>query len=414
MKIILPTIGSRGDIQPYIALALGLRDAGHEVWFATHPVWRGLVEEHGIRFAPMGPDVDIGEETAKIRRRSPNWILGFLRVMNFAFSMIEQSHEDLLALCRGMDLVVISHTSAGSMEADQLELPNVSVTLQPQAIPANDPREPVLRKALRRLVGAAMGLVLTRPFDRMRKKLGLAPLGPTGITSPVLNLIPLSPHVYPPNPLWETRHVVTGYWFVPSPKDWQPPADLVEFLKAGDPPIVVSLGAMALSGEDAMEAAAITLKAVQAAGARAVIQGWDEPMKQLAVPETVFHAGSLPHSWLLPQASGLVHHGGFGTTAAGFHAGIPALVIPHIIDQFIWGQKVVELGVGPKPIARNKLNEARMTQAVVRMRAPAMREKARILGEKIRGDPDGVELAIHLIEKAMANRGPAMAKMAEG
>lgn len=114
-----------------------------------------------------------------------------------------------------------------------------------------------------------------------------------------------------------------------------------------------------------MEAAKITLEAVDKAGVRAIIQGWDEPMKSLLIPQTVFHAGSVPHDWLLAHASGLVHHGGFGTTATGFRAGVPSLVIPHIIDQFIWGQKVAELGVGAQPIPRAKLKPQVMADALV-------------------------------------------------
>ena len=166
---------------------------------------------------------------------------------------------------------------------------------------------------------------------------------------------------------------------------------------------MVSLGAMALSGEDSMQAATITLQAVQNAGVRAIIQGWDEPMKNLQLPDSVFHAGSIPHDWLLERASGIVHHGGFGSTAAGFKAGIPALVIPHIIDQFIWGNKVAELGVGPKPIARDKLTVEGMTDALQQMQSAEMRTKAAQLGEAIRSEPDGVSVAVALIKDLIQN-----------
>ena len=405
MKILIPTIGSRGDIQPYIALALGLQNAGHAVTFGTHPCWGGLIESYGVPFAPIGPNIDIGEETAKIRRRSPNWILGFIRVMNFAFDMVERSHKDVLELARDTDLMVLSHTSAGSMEADELGLPNVSVTLQPQGIPANDPSAAVLKKGIMKMAGAGMSLLMTRPFNQMRKRAGLPSMGPNGITSPILNLIPLSPNVYPRSPFWETRHVMTGFWQTPSPEQWNPPEALLDFLAAGKPPVVVSLGAMALSGEDAMEAAQITLAALRAAGERAVIQGWDEPMKQLKLPGTVQHAGSLPHDWLLMRACAIVHHGGLGTTSSGLSAGIPAFVIPHIIDQFIWGQLVEKTGVGPKPIARNKLTVDNMTAALIEMQSVEMRQKAAALGEKIRNEAEGVGAAVKRIEAAARQQG---------
>lgn len=401
MRIIIPTIGTRGDVQPYIALALGLMRAGHTVTLATHPTMRGLVESNGVHFAPMGPDIDIGYETAVIRGHSPNWMVGFMRVMKFSFSMLELSHTDLLELCRGADLVIVSHSAAGSMEADKLGLPTISVTLMPQAIPVNDPKEPFLKRAVMKLAGAGMGLLMTRPLDQIRKRVGLPPMGPTGITSRILNLIPLSPQIIHPNPLWEPRHRMTGYWFAPSPQTWSPPDDLLAFLEAGEPPVVISLGAMAISGEDALQAAQITLEALRQASVRAIIQGWDGPMKKLFLPPTVFHAGSIPHDWLLQRARGLVHHGGFGTTAAGFQVGIPSLVIPHIIDQFIWGQKVAELGVGPQPIPRAKLKPQAMSDALVQMKSPEMCSKAAALGEKIRQE-DGITVAIQYIHKNMS------------
>jgi UDP:flavonoid glycosyltransferase YjiC (YdhE family) len=407
MNVVIPTIGTRGDVQPYIALARGLLRAGHTVTLASHPMMRGLVESYGVPFAPVGPDIDIGHEAAVIRARSPHWMLGFMRVMRFTFAMLEQSHTDVLALCRAADLVVVSHSAGGSMEADALGLPTVSVTLMPEAIPAEDPQDPFIKRAAMRVAGAGMGLLMTRPLDRIRKRLGLPPMGPTGITSPALNLIPLSPHIVPPNPLWEERHRTTGYWFAPAPETWTPPADLVAFLEAGDPPLVVSLGAMALSGDDAgassdaLEAAQITLAAVQQAGVRAIVQGWDELMQQLSLPPTVFHAGSVPHDWLLPRAGGLVHHGGFGTTASGFRAGIPMLVIPHIIDQFIWGGKVAQLGVGPQPIPRPKLNVEHMAAALREMQSTEMRAQAAELGAAIRAEPDGVAQAVRLIEQVV-------------
>jgi UDP:flavonoid glycosyltransferase YjiC (YdhE family) len=399
MRIIIPTIGTRGDVQPYIALALGLRKAGHIVTLVTHPCMRGLVESYGVTFMPMGPDIDIGHEATLIRAKSPHWMVGFMRVMKFSFAMLEQSHTDLLDMCRDADLVVVSHSAAGRMEADKLGLPTVSVTLMAEAIPVKNAKDSLLKRMMMGLAGAGMGLMMTRPINQIRKRVGLPPMGPTGITSETLNLIPLSPQISPPNPLWERRHRVTGYWFAPAPETWIPSDDMAAFLQAGDPPVVVSLGAMALSGEDSLEAVKITLAAVQEAGVRAIIQGWDEAMQQVSIPPRVFHAGSIPHDWLLTRSGSLVHHGGFGTTSSGFRAGIPMLIIPHIIDQFIWGNKVAQLGIGPQPIPRPKLTVANMAAALRAMQSGALRQKAAALGAAIRAEPDGVVEAVRLIEE---------------
>lgn len=401
MDFVIPTIGTRGDVQPYIALASRLHAAGHGAVLATHPCMRGLVETYGVEFAPIGPDIDIGHEAAAIRARAPHWILGLMRVMRFTFTMLAQSHDDLLALCRQADAVIISHTAAGSIEADQLGLPKISVTLFPQAIPVHDPAEPLHKRAIGAIAGWGMGLLMSQPLDRIRKRAGVPPMGPEGITSRALNLLPISPHVISPDPRWEPRHRMTGYWFAEPPGEWTPPEDLQAFLDAGDPPVVISLGAMALGGEDMLETAQLTLKAVQQVGARAIIQGWDAVLADLGLPSSVFHAGSVPHTWLLPQTCGLVHHGGFGTTAAAFRAGIPAVVVPHIIDQFIWGQRVFELGVGPKPIPRPKLTASNLAEALAQVLSEeAMQSKASDLGCAIRAEA-GLQSAVSLIEAAV-------------
>jgi UDP:flavonoid glycosyltransferase YjiC (YdhE family) len=405
MKFIIPTIGTRGDVQPYIALAIGLMNRKHDVTLVSHPCMRGLVESYSVPFAPMGPDIDIGREAALIRGKSRNWILGFKRVMDFSFSMLEQSYPDLLLLCRQADMVIVSHSAAGSMEADALDLPRVSVTLMPQAIPANDPHSPLITRAIMKAAGLVMGSMMTRPLDTIRRHNGLSPMGPYGITSPILNLVPISPLIEKPNPLWDPRHKMTGYWFAPSPKTWNPPEELVRFLDSGEPPLVVSLGAMSLSGDDTLEAARLTLEALNQTGMRAVIQGWEDALKQLPVPSTIYPAGSIPHDWLLPQTAGLMHHGGFGTTAAGFRAGIPSIVIPHIIDQYIWGNKVAELGVGPRPIPRAKLSVPALSTAIEAISYVGMKEKAAELGSRIRQEPGGVEMAVNLIEKVTGSSG---------
>jgi UDP:flavonoid glycosyltransferase YjiC (YdhE family) len=398
MRILIPTIGTRGDVQPYIALSQGLIARDHEVIIATHPYHRELVESYQVPFAPIGPDVDLGQETAKIHENAWHWIVGFQRVMRFSFGMLDQVHQDILALSKDINLMIISHTGAGSIEADQLGVANLSVTLFPQAIPADDPNQNLGQRVLSRIAGAGMGLLMERPLNRIRRRLGVGPMGPEGITSRILNLVPVSPLVAPRNPLWDPRHRVTGYWFASEPPGWQAPAQLEDFLNGGPPPVVISLGAMAVSGDKANQAAKITLDAVQQAGIRAVIQGWGEVLQGFPLPETITLAGSVPHNWLLDQAGALIHHGGFGTTAAGLRAGIPALVVPHIIDQFMWGQRVYDLGVGPQPIPRARMTVDTLSLALRQLLDnEPMRNMAKRIGEQICSE-NGIGKACELIE----------------
>ncbi|MEA3440698.1 MAG: glycosyltransferase [Chloroflexota bacterium] len=403
MKIVIPTIGSRGDVQPFIALSQGLIQAGHSITLASHPVMKTLVESHGVTFAPIGPDINLAEEVAAIRHHARNTAIGLIRGMRFGFDMLERSHDDILAQCQKVDLVVVpTAIAAGKNEAELLNLPYLSVTLMPWAIPWNDPDRPIFKRIVYSAIDGLVRLITTRPLNRIRKRQGLPPVGKEGFSSTLLNLVPVSPAVYAPNPLWEPRHQIVGYWFAEAPDEWKPPADLLSFLESGDPPVLISLGAMSLGDGDALESANLFVDAIQQADVRAIIQGWEAGIKQLTLSPNIYATGSLPHSWLLPRCAGVVHHGGFGTTAAGLRAGKPALVIPHIVDQFYWGQQVHDMGAGPQPIRRAKLDTNELVASLDDLvRNEKLHATASILGEKIRSE-NGIENAVRLINETFA------------
>lgn len=400
MRIAIPTIGSRGDVQPFIALAQGLARAGHDVRLASHPGMQGLVESHGVAFVPMGPDLDLARTFAGIRQGSRSALAGLVRAMRFSFDVLERSHEDLLALCREADVAVISaQSAAGKNEADRLGLPYASATLMPWAIPWDDPQRPLFQRGVYRVIDGFVSLLTTGPLNRMRKKQGLPPVGKEGFGSLWLNLVPVSPAVYRPNPRWESRHRMVGYWFAEEPAGWQPPQDVSAFLEAGEPPVLVSLGAMSVGNGDASEVAGLFVAALQEAGVRAIVQGWDSAMAALRLPPTIQAAGSLPHGWLLPRCAAIVHHGGFGTTAAGLEAGLPALVIPHLADQFYWAKIVHELGAGPAPVRRAKLTASILSRSLLELTGnQELGRRASSLGEQIRGE-DGVGNAVRVLEQ---------------
>jgi UDP:flavonoid glycosyltransferase YjiC (YdhE family) len=156
---------------------------------------------------------------------------------------------------------------------------------------------------------------------------------------------------------------------------------------------------MSVPGAETGDTASLFVDAIQQAGVRAIVQGWEEPLARLSLPPTVYAAGSLPHSWLMPRCAAVVHHGGFGTTSAAFRAGVPHLVIPHIADQFYWGQQIRELGVGPPPIPRSRLDTQGLASALNELvHEQELQATASRLGEQIRAE-DGLQNAVHLIEQ---------------
>ena len=400
MKIVVATIGSRGDVQPYINLCQGLQEAGHDVVLATNPTLCPLASVHGVKSTPVGSAIDMGAEGARLLAESfDNMWIGMIRVMQLGARLVEEAYPDVLKVCQGADLVVVSDTGSGMAEADRLGLPWISVTLQPARVPVNDAKPSFMG----RVIWGTMGKLFVAPTNRFRKRVGAPPVKDiASMMSTRMILLPVSRHVAPPDPRWPQHVCPTGYWFARAQKEWAPPPDLLDFLESGEKPIVVSLGVMSMSGKQAREGAQIVLGALRRTNVRAIIQGWDEALCGLELPESVYHAGSMPHGWLFDQVSMVVHHGGFGTTAAALRAGTPGIVVPHVIDQFYWGQRVYELGVGPKFIRRGQLSVENLSEAILHVIHDArMREKAAELGGNIRAEADGITMAVRAIEKAL-------------
>ncbi len=398
MKIIVATIGSRGDVQPYINLCQGLQEAGHEVTLATNPTLCPLAAAHTVHSVPVGPAVDMGEIGARLLAQSFNniWI-GMIRVMQLGARLVEEAYPDVLKVCQGADLVVNSDSASGIAEAEKLGLSWISVTLQPGRIPLPPKPNPTI---IDWTVWPVLSRLFTAPTNRFRKRVGAPPIKDiSDIMSKRMVLLPVSQNVAPYNPKWPTQVCQTGYWYARPLGEWSPPEDLLKFLGEGEKPIAVTLGVMSMSGKQAHQGAQIVLQALKETKVRAIIQGWDEALAGLEIPKTVFHAGSMPHGWLFDQVSAVIHHGGFGTTAAVLGSGVPGIIVPHIIDQFYWGQRAYELGVGPKYIPRGNLKVKNLSEAISQaIQNATMREKAAVLGKKIHAEPDGVMTAVRIIE----------------
>jgi UDP:flavonoid glycosyltransferase YjiC (YdhE family) len=400
MKIIVATIGSRGDVQPYINLCQGLQESGHDVVLATNSTLCSLAESHGIRSTPVGSAIDMGVEGARLLRQSfNNMYIGVIRVMQLAARVVEEAYPDVLEVCNGADLIITSDTGSGVAEAEKLGVPWISVTLQPARVPVENPNPTLIE----RIIWGLLGKLMVLPVNRSRKRVG-APLVTdlTSMLSRRMILLPVSHHVTSHNQRWPQYIHQTNYWFARPQKEWSPPQDLLAFLKAGEKPIAVSLGVMSISGMEAHKSAQVVLQAIRQVGVRAIVQGWDQALQGLESSKTIYYAGSMPHDWLFDQVSAVVHHGGFGTTAAVLRAGVPGIVIPHVIDQFYWGQRVFDLGVGPRYISRGRLSTKNLKDAIAQaLGEECMREKATRLGDSIRAEPDGVATAVSMIEKVI-------------
>jgi sterol 3beta-glucosyltransferase len=181
---------------------------------------------------------------------------------------------------------------------------------------------------------------------------------------------------------------------------WEPPKDLMDYLRAGPPPVYIGFGSMVNSSPE--KTTDLVLQALARSGQRGVLSsGWGGLIKS-SLPETVFMTGSIPFSWLFPKLAAVVHHGGAGTTSMGLWAGVPSIVIPFMGDQPFWGQRVYELGVGPKPIPRQRLTVNLLAESIhCAVTDKAIQERATSLGERIRAE-NGVAQAVAIIEQTWA------------
>lgn len=396
-KIVIFTMGTRGDIQPYIYLAQALIKEGHKVTIGTHPCWRKLVTSAKIEFTPIGPDIDIEYEAAIIRGRTKNPVFSMLKTMKFVFNIIENSSKDIYENCKNKDLVIVSHSQMGATEAEALGLETINVTLQTEMIP-----EINRKKNLRdKVFGALINPQIVKPYNKIRKLYNLPKVKSMDeVMSPKLNLIPISRYIVDQNPYWDKRNKIVGYWY-DNDNSYQPEERLKAFLSAGDKPIILALGAMSFESKEEKEKLDIFVGAFQKTGMRAIIQGFNKTLTDYKLPETIISAGSIPHSWLFKQGYCVIHHCGFGTSASSLLYGIPTISVPHVLDQFAFAEHLYKLKVSVMPIKASKLSEERLISAINELKAnySEIHDCVKDLAKKMQ-EENGLENAVRLIEAA--------------
>ncbi|MDJ0757170.1 MAG: glycosyltransferase [Ardenticatenaceae bacterium] len=417
MNITVLALGSRGDIQPAVALSHALQKAGHRVVFASYRSFAEMARLYKVHFQAIEGDI-----TATLQSREGQEMLDsknplkIVRVMRDELKRTYgQAVNDVAVACQGADLVVSAGSVfyAGASFAEAMGIPHVQVALQPllssRAFPnALLPPPPVengfVNKASH-LISEQIFWQMLRPFvNKARQEINNLPPWPwRAPITPLIRagmpaLFAYSRHVVPKPVDWPANTSVTGYWFLESAGVWHPPADLQEFLAAGDPPIYIGFGSM--NTRDPQKTAELVLKALEISGRRGILMtGWGG-LTASSAPANVFVVDQVPHDWLFPRTAAVVHHGGAGTTAAGLRAGVPSILIPFFADQPFWGKQVSRLGVGPKPIPRQKVTADLLARAVDEAgNNQQIRLNAAELGEKIRAEK-GIDKAVELIEKA--------------
>jgi UDP:flavonoid glycosyltransferase YjiC (YdhE family) len=412
MRITILSVGTRGDVQPYIALGLGLQQAGHEVRLATHSIFQEFVSSWGLDFAPLAgnPQEWLQQQGEQFMLESQKPIRQFTRLFR---SIVEPILADSWQACQGTEAIIYTPLAvAGYHIAEKLGVPAYSSAPQPRSHTRAFP-SPLLRPRGRlggiynwltySLVQQIFWQSLRKPINQWRQEtLNLPPIPLTGpYTQNYEQRLPLlycySPTVVPKPPDWLDQFHVSGYWFLDHRADWQPPADLVKFLAAGSPPVYIGFGS--LMGQNPEALTKLVLESLGQAGQRGILlTGWGG-LTNADLPDDVFKIESVPFDWLFPQLAAVVHHGGAGTTAAALRAGVPSIILPFLAENFFWGQRVTELGAGPPPISQKQLTAERLATAIRTATSDEiMKASARALGEKIRAE-DGVARAVEVFHR---------------
>jgi UDP:flavonoid glycosyltransferase YjiC (YdhE family) len=418
MRIAVIASGSRGDVQPYVALGQGLAEAGHTVRLVTHEDFEGLISDRGLEFWPVAGSVQAIAQSEAMRERLASG--SFVRVMAQMAQEAQKGAVHLaeagLAACRGVELIVagLGGLFVGLALAEKLGLPLVQAYYIPFTPTAAYPsfvatRLPFgLGGAGNRLSHHLARQIMWQSFraaDRQaREKILEMPAAPFWgpYTSERARGYPIlygySRHVIPRAADWPDDVHVTGYWFLDPASDWTPPPALTAFLAEGPPPVYVGFGSM--SSRDPRATTDLILEALRRAGQRGLLlSGWSG-LDPGDLPESVMMIDSAPFGWLFSRMAAVVHHGGAGTTAEGLRAGVPSVIVPFFGDQPYWGQRVAALGVGPAPLPRQRLAADRLGAAIAQAVSDvSMRQRAAELGARIRAE-DGVARAVALIEDA--------------
>lgn len=420
VRILILTFGSTGDVLPYVALGKGLMDRGHFVVICTNSRFEEFVKQNGLSYSYMSDEITQLIESA-MGRNILEGLTNFVGFCKAIFKLVGKLGplqagilKDTWAAAKQHrpDIILFSPKNYMAVHfAEKLGCRAIAAPLFPQYVPTAEfptlgfPKfinSPWYNKLTYR-VARSMSSLIGGKYIRLWRKANKLPPSFCGIdichdTSgnaiPVINgystsLVPV-PDDCP-------KSVYTcGFWFLQQAQHWTPPEDLVNFLADGPAPVYIGFGSMA--SNNSKKVTKIIISAIEKCACRAIVAtGWGGLETDL-LPDTIFKIKSVPHDWLFPRVTAVVHHGGAGTTAAGLKAGCPTLICPIFGDQPLWGSVVYNLGAGVAPIPQKKLDVERLSSAIEELLSnPSIKQRALELSNRINKE-NGIAAAIAVIE----------------
>ncbi|WP_394841594.1 glycosyltransferase [Pendulispora brunnea] len=415
MKIVIITVGSLGDTAPFIGLGARLRAAGHDVAVAAQASFEGPIRDAGLEFRKMPGDIraDLASEMGQKLHKASSWLKAFPATLWLAEKILSELAEGIVAAAEGAELLIVHRIALmhGHLVANAMKVPCLVLELFPSGLAPTGEFLPAGfgptslggwgNRAVYQLMRASAGKSkkYIASLEEFQTKFGLPRVDPATLYErmdseqwPIYHAF--SPSVVPRPADWREGLEVIGYFWPVRPRQWEPPAQIVDFLGSGPPPVFIGFGS--LVPDEAGRLSELVTKAVRQAKVRAIVQaGWGN--LQANGGDDILAIGSVPHDWLFPKMAAVVHAAGAGVTAAGLRAGVPAIPVPAMNDQPFWADRLVKLGVSPGAIRFQKLSAERLAffigQAITQ---PTHRSAALSLAERIRTE-DGAGRIVQVV-----------------
>lgn len=406
-KIMIASLGTRGDVQPYVSLAGELNRIGADVVVSTGEGFEDMIEQAGARARPVPVNYQALLQKPEIREALHS-LKGMIKAARQSIALQRDVARVLweTGLDEKPSLILFNlKATVMTLVGRRLAVPTLPTALQPATTPTGDFPLPLFGLP-------AMGSFLNRKsfgVGRMLMKAGLRPLlsplkleaghelamsgssidGFMPNNQKALTLQAFSRALVPTPEDWSAENWQCGYWFTEPDAEYQAPEELARFLEAGEPPVYLGFGSM--PSRDPGDLTRTVVGALEKTGQRAVLAtGWGGLLKEelpAELSERVFLIDKAPHSWLFPKCAGIVHHGGAGTTHEAVRWGKPSLVCPVFGDQPFWGERIFRIGAGPEPIRQKKLTPDSLAKALKDLENPTYGQGAEAARQIIEQEP---------------------------
>jgi sterol 3beta-glucosyltransferase len=414
-RIAIATVGTQGDVQPYVSLASALQERGYSVVLGAPSDFEEMIASYGIEFRSLGGSIQQFLSQARFENAmSQSLLINGPSLLRQGQMIVDTAARLAWDMAQGADAIIGNMNTSFIIDiAEALKIPAIMSALQPLNTTSDFPLcmyyGPTFGPALNRLTYTTMTvqqIYYNLPRNRLRRELmGLDSRKKGGFFKDTRGVALPTLYAYSalvsPRPRdWPKSAIVTGFWPLADNTEWEPSAEFRAFLAAGEAPVYVGFGSMPFGAERNTQ---ILKEAVRMWGGRVVVaRGWGG-INPADLPPEIFAIDRAPHEKLFKHVSAVVHHGGAGTTAAGLYLGKPTFIVPQTVDQPYWGRRVHELGCGPKPVRLRRLTSEILATVLADLSSnPSYRLAAEALASRLNAE-DGAGKAIKVIERVMNN-----------